>query len=666
MTGTARSGRDPAGGGSHGEKHAPEPCGRKAPRRRRTEGLLRAPRSGSGRRGMGITWPSRDGALDDGPRSPGKGSAPGLDDRIDPGFAQRIGAMAVAGILGALVGLAAAGPRPAEAQTVRGLVIGIDDYVELPDLAGAVNDARDIASALSGSGVEDLVVLEDTAATRERIAGAWRDLLERSGPDDTLVLTYAGHGGQEPARVAGTERDGRDEVLLLGGFRSTGPGTRERIFDDELNQWFMEAGARRLRVVFVADSCHSGTLTRSIDPRVPAPKSRTASYTIDDDMLDLDMPEAAAAIDEAEFAHVSFLAAGQEHEQVPEITLIGKSGLPERRGALSYMFARAVEGKADLDGDGVLVREELWRFVRENVRMMSEARQTPNLLPNTRGGEPVLQLTPTPPPAADASGVSTGPGTSKPETDVPGTGGVPKVATGGDSATVTDDATTELAVGSVEHRDTAHGSRLAVLHADPGVLAALRESLAGVRLVPVEASPDLVWDARARQVVTRLGDVAAYDIGPMELPATIEKWEAVDTLRRLSARASLRLRVLPHDGAHRRSARIEVAVDGLPAPRLTLLALSGNGVVHYLYPLPSDPDAVAVDRPFRLALEVTPPFGADHVVAVSAQSSLDVLNAELRRLDGQPAARRAAALLAGAAAGARGWWSGIQGLFTVP
>ena len=592
---------------------------------------------------------------------------PWLGNRLDSGRARRLQATALAGVLGALVGLVAGGMRLAEAETVRGLVIGIDDYVELRDLAGAVNDARDIASALAAGGVADLVVLEDAAASRERIAGEWQALLDRAGPDDTLVLTYAGHGGQEPARVPGAERDGRDEVLLLGGFRSTGPGTRERIFDDELNQWFVEAGERGLRVVFVADACHSGTLTRSIDPRAPAAALRTATYTIDDDLLELDMPESAAALDESELDHVSFLAAGQEHEQVPEISLPGKAGRPEPRGALSYVFARAVEGVADLDGDGVLRRDELWRFVRENVRMISEARQTPNLLPNTRGGEPVLRLTPPPGPGAGELATSDGVGTSTSVQDAPEAGEVPKaagVAGTADSAGVASDAAMQAAAG--ESPDRLDGVRLTVMHADSGVLAALRGQLTGVRLVPIEASPDLIWDARARQIVTGLGDVAAHDVGPMELPAVIEKWEAVRAIRALSARASLRLRVLPHDGAHRRGARIEVAVDELRAPRLTLLGLSGNGIVHYLYPLPSDPETVATDRPFRLALEVTPPFGADHIVAVSARSSLDALNAELGRLDGRPAARRAAALLAGAAAGAQGWWSGIQGLFTVP
>ena len=536
-----------------------------------------------------------------------------------------------ASLLAAVCGLTAAWAPGAEAQTVRGLVIGIDEYAALKDLRGAVNDARDVARALAGTGVEDLVVLEDDAATRARVVDAWQGLLRRAEPGDTLVLTYAGHGGQERERVPGSERDGRDEVLLLGGFRSKGPGTRERIFDDELNQWFVEAGARGLRVVFVADSCHSGTLTRSVDPRAPQPSLRTAAYTISDDMLSLDMPEAAATVDEADLAHVSFLAAGQEHEQVPEIALLDETGRPEPRGALSYMFARAVEGDADIDGDGVLRRDELWRFVRENVRMLAEARQTPNLLPNTRGGEAVLWLNPQSRPATAAAAAQDGAG-----------------APTGDAAE---------SLGAV---------RLTVLHVDSGTLAAVRDRLDDVRMVSIEESPDLVWDAQRRQVVTGLGDVTAHDVGLAELSAVIGKWKAVRTVRALSARASLRMRVYPHDGAHPEGARIEVEIDRLRQPRLTVIGFSGNGVVHYLYPLQSDPAEIPLGQPFRLELEVTPPFGADHIVAVSAQSPLTALNAELDGLDGLPAADRAAELLAAAAVEAEGWWSGIQGLFTVP
>ena len=521
-------------------------------------------------------------------------------------------------------------PR-AEAQAIRGLVIGIDAYAELADLGGAVNDARDVARSLSAIGVQDLVVLEDDAATRARIEDEWVGLMRRAEPGDTLVLTYAGHGGQEPERVPGNESDERDELLLLGGFRKEGPGTRERIFDDELNQWFLEAGERGLRVVFVADSCHSGTLTRSVDRRAPRPSLRSAAYTISDDMLELDIPDTAAAIEESDLEHVSFLAAGQEHEQVPEIeiALPGPEGRPEPRGALSYMFARAVEGEADFDGDGILRRDELWRFVRERVRMESEARQTPNLTPNSRGREPVLHL-------------------NRPSR--------PAVAT----------AVAAAGSGLDQAMQESGAVRLTILGTDSETLAAAPKMLGDVRIVSYAQSPALIWDAGSRQVVTALGDVAARDVGLAALPAVIGKWEAVRTIRKLSARASLSLRVYPHDGAHPEGSRIEIEVDGLRHPRLTLIGLSGNGVVHYLYPLPSDPAEVPSGQPFRLELQATPPFGADHVVAVSAQSPLDPLNAELVRLDGRPAADRAARLMAEAAAGADGWWSGIQGLFTVP
>ena len=522
-------------------------------------------------------------------------------------------------------GLAAAGTPGT--RTVRGLVIGIDDYAPgIGKLRGAVNDARDIGQALAGMGVDDLTVLLDGDATRDRILAEWQGLLARAGPGDTLVLTYAGHGSQEPERVAGTEDDGKDENLLLGGFRHRGPGTRERIVDDELNQWFLEAGEKELKVVFVADSCHSGTLTRKADPRARSLTYRYTPYTpMTDDALELDLPEDAADTGEAGeggLAHVSFLAAGQEYETVPEVPVQDEAGAGRIRGALSYTFARALGGEADADGDGALRRDELWRFVRENVRMMVEARQTPNLEPNR-------------PDDADEIVLRLAPGTAAPDA--------------GPSPSAGD--------GII---------RLAVLHAGFETLARARETLAGVRIVSDSDSPDLIWDTRQGHVITRLGDVAARDVDLEALPGVIEKWKAVSAIKTLSARNSLRLRIDPDDDVHREGRRIAVLVEGLEHPRLTLFNLAGNGVVQFLHPWPSGPAGVAIDRPYELKTDVVPPFGADHVVAVSAGSSLDALDAALRDLHGQFASRRAVELLAEARAEAHDWSSGIQGLYTAP
>ena len=506
----------------------------------------------------------------------------------------------------------------AGAETVRGLVIGIDDYAHETDLRGAVNDARDISRTLREIGVDDLTVLLDGDATRNNIVVQWQALMDRARRGDTLVLTYAGHGSQQKERVAGTERDGKDEVLVLGGFSRKGEGTGERIIDDEIHQWFLSAGRKGLSVVFVADSCHSGTLTRSVARGAPAQTYRYISpYELTNDPLELDLPQGAADTAEAgtgDLAHVSFLAGSQDHETVPEIPVEGKDGNRQFRGALSYTFARAVRGEADDDGDGVLRRREVWRFVRENVRKLSGSRQTPNLLPNARGDEAILRTTPTEPNPA------------------PGTSATPGM------------------------------TRLHVRDAGPEALAALRERLPDVRIVSDEESPDLVWDAERGEVITALGDVASYKVDIETLPGVVRKWEAVRAIKALSARNSLRLRIDPHDGLHRRGARIAVRVEGLEGRWLTVFSLSGNGVVHHLHPTPRDPPKVAADVPFRFEAEVTPPFGADHVVAVSADSPLDGLNTRLRELDG----RKAATELASALAEASGWSLGIQGLYTAP
>jgi len=538
--------------------------------------------------------------------------------------------------LALLCGLAAVAAPPAGAQAVRGLLIGINEYDELRPLKGAVSDVRDVAQALSGVGAEDIVVLENAAASRERIASEWRALVARSDPGDTIVLTYAGHGGQEPARFPDTEKDRKDEVLLLGGFRATGSGTRERIFDDELNQWFVEAGARDLRVIFVADSCHSGDLTRSQDPRAPLGASRAARYSIVEDMLAFSVDESIAAMEEEDLPHVSFLAASQESQVVHEVPLENEEGNPEPRGVLSYHFARALEGEADQDGDGVLRRDELWRFVRENVKAKSHSRQFPNLEPES-DAEILLRVPRAPAPGGGAIAGASG-----------------AAGSAGGSAVDFDDVF-----------DHVPPLRLHVLHGDSATLASIEATVEGARLVSRDELPEFIWDARSLEMVSDRGDVVAHEVGPADLQAVIDKWRAVRVIQDLSARSSLAMRLFPGYGAYRDDTIYDVEVHGLRHRSLVLIMLSAKGQVHYLSKH-DDASRITPGRPFPLTLRVTEPFGADHIVAVSAASPLGLLDIELERLDGDQAARRVAGLLVAASGQATDWWSGVQGLFSIP
>ncbi len=85
------------------------------------------------------------------------------------------------------------------------LVVGVNDYLHVEPLQGAVADAEELAAALRGAGAIDVQVLADHDATRMAIAAAWQDLIWQTEPGDTLIFSFAGRGGP-------------DDDLLLAGF----------------------------------------------------------------------------------------------------------------------------------------------------------------------------------------------------------------------------------------------------------------------------------------------------------------------------------------------------------------------------------------------------------------------------------------------------------------
>ena len=142
------------------------------------------------------------------------------------------------------------------------LAIGINEYDHEQQLAGAQRDAVDIAETFRRLGAI-VTLLLNREATRARIEAEWHAVLTRTRAGDTVILSYAGHGGQEPDKAPLDEADGLDEAFLLTAFDSDPrrAGFNERIRDDTIHDWLAEAGAKGLKVVLVADACYSGTMT---------------------------------------------------------------------------------------------------------------------------------------------------------------------------------------------------------------------------------------------------------------------------------------------------------------------------------------------------------------------------------------------------------------------
>jgi len=146
----------------------------------------------------------------------------------------------------------------------KAFLVGVNDYKPAgaggPDLNGCVNDVKDMANTLVICGFEPkhMRLCTDRSATKENILQGLKWLTTGSGPADSLVFFYSGHGSQ----VADTnhdEIDHSDEILCPHDIDF---GRQVFITDDDLRDSFaaLPVGAN-LEVIL--DSCHSGTATRA-------------------------------------------------------------------------------------------------------------------------------------------------------------------------------------------------------------------------------------------------------------------------------------------------------------------------------------------------------------------------------------------------------------------
>ena len=139
----------------------------------------------------------------------------------------------------------------------KALCIGINNYPGTHmDLQGCVNDAQDWAAVLAERGYKTTLLLDDQA-TKAAMVDAMSKLIASGAKGDSLIITYSGHGTYQPD-TDGDEVDGLDEALCPYDLQTNGSA----LIDDEIKTLF---AARKggVRLLLIADSCHSGTVTRA-------------------------------------------------------------------------------------------------------------------------------------------------------------------------------------------------------------------------------------------------------------------------------------------------------------------------------------------------------------------------------------------------------------------
>ena len=512
-------------------------------------------------------------------------------------------------ILGLLAGLACA-PSLAAAQPVallapeegqiRALLIGIDAYRYVRPLKGAVSDARDIEGALRRSGINDVTVLIDQQASRDAVIGAIEGLVQRTTRGDLVMIAIAGHGAQEQERVKGSQPDGMDTVFLLPDFATTTEGSRQRIIGTEFNHFLKRFEDRGARVLFIADTCHGGGLTRDVDPRAGVISYRQVPlYRIPNDAHVPISTGSEAFLTELDFEKTAFLAAVDRKTKAPEVRIPGVSGY---RGALSYALARALEGAADTDRDGKVTLKELFGYVRQVVYQLSDQRQnavTLNSPHRSIDREIAFQMT-----------------------------RAVKIVDAAPEAKAAPAAATPIAAPASAKPAPV---RLAALDGQAARFDGLRPREAAFEIVPPSQAPELVWDAATGDLLAG-ADVVAYRLDKSELASAIDRAAAVRALKGLAARSPQAMQVLPDDKLHRDDTKVTVEIGGVANRALILLNIAGDGTVQLLYPVGSDPKVLR-QPDYRLPVRVRGPFGSDLVVAITSEQPMSQLEQALQPLN---------------------------------
>lgn len=196
-----------------------------------------------------------------------------------------------------------------------------------------------LVNLLRAGGVrrQNLVYLQDRAATLTVIRSKLRKLLKRTRPGDQLVFFYAGHGFVE------------DEKYFLANYDA----------GDTSDTWWpiaelidtIESQFHGDRALMMVDCCYSGHLTRALDQ-----KKRHVSYAA----------YTAASPDESSTGNWTFT----------EAVLAGLRG----------------EATVDFDGDGFVEAGELARHVADEMRMF-DSQSASSLFTGSYNAETVLART---------------------------------------------------------------------------------------------------------------------------------------------------------------------------------------------------------------------------------------------------------------------------------
>lgn len=252
-----------------------------------------------------------------------------------------------------------------------------------PEDVTVLAEQDDIDTAFDNLEIDDALTCE--RPTRNAIMTALQKLADEAEEGDTIFILLSGHGCRQPAidsaSALDVEKDGLDELFLpcdIGRWNRRIQAIENAIVDDELESLLSDMVGEGAFVFFVADSCHSGTVTRGeddediatreVDPvselGVPAEaiaEAREAGETDSSDEEESNWFDAASASGGS--AGLVALYAVMSHQEAIESRV--SPGGP-KHGRLSYAIYDILNSCERPISYRELNRRILWRFAQRD------------------------------------------------------------------------------------------------------------------------------------------------------------------------------------------------------------------------------------------------------------------------------------------------------------
>jgi len=280
----------------------------------------------------------------------------------------------------------------------RALLVGIEEYKhpeKLRTLNGVRQDVeltKKVLTEKAGFATDQIRVLLDRDATRDNVAKNFKDwLIKETGPGDTVLFYFSGHGIQTWDENGDETDDGMDEVLMcwdsnvLGnkirkvfngrtGYAFDHKETENILLDDDFHELIKQLSGRT--VIFISDSCHSGSVYKKLDTSFVINKTleQPSTYKSAFGERTSSSPQYPVSLGRSGIGEdlrapgvrlVAFTAS--EDSQPAQVASFDK----EPRGfhsVFTWHLFHGLNGRADLDGDGQVTADELAKFLKTEIK----------------------------------------------------------------------------------------------------------------------------------------------------------------------------------------------------------------------------------------------------------------------------------------------------------